>query len=113
MTFNQNARELLTTIQVWSESTKPDAGQQKQKAIARREELLAQARDAERKAREAQAAGDAIYWSLYNLDRKNPRAKDDITHLPPEELATSILQKERRIAEIMENIRRLLVKGEA
>jgi len=45
-----------------------------------------------------------------NLDRKNPRAKEDITHLPPDQLAASILQKEQRIAEIMGNIRQLLVK---
>jgi len=45
-----------------------------------------------------------------NLDRKNPRAKEDITHLPPEELAASILQKEQRIAEIMGKIRKLLAK---
>jgi type I restriction enzyme M protein len=36
-----------------------------------------------------------------NLDRKNPSAKADITHLPPEQLVASILDKERRIAEIM------------
>ena len=47
-----------------------------------------------------------------NLDRKNPRAKEDITHLPPEQLAASILQKEHRIAEIMGNIRTLLAKPE-
>lgn len=45
-----------------------------------------------------------------NLDRKNPRAKEDITHLPPEQLAASILQKEQRIAEIMGNIRNLVAK---
>ena len=45
-----------------------------------------------------------------NLDRKNPRAKEDITHLPPEQLAASILQKEQRIAEIMGNIQKLLAK---
>jgi len=45
-----------------------------------------------------------------NLDRKNPRAKEDITHLPPDQLAASILQKEQRIAEIMGNIRNLLAK---
>jgi type I restriction enzyme M protein len=43
-----------------------------------------------------------------NLDRKNPKAKDDIAHLPPEELATSILMKEQRIAEIMTEIQKLL-----
>jgi type I restriction enzyme M protein len=45
-----------------------------------------------------------------NLDRKNPRAKEDIAHLPPERLAVSILKKEQRIAEIMETIRNLLAK---
>ena len=45
-----------------------------------------------------------------NLDRKNPSAKGDITHLPPEKLAASILKKEKRIAEIMDKIRKLLAK---
>jgi len=43
-----------------------------------------------------------------NLDRKNPRAKADIAHLPPEKLAESILKKEHRIAEIMVGIQALL-----
>ncbi len=43
-----------------------------------------------------------------NLDRKNPNAKEDITHLPPEELAASILEKERRIADIVAGIQKLL-----
>lgn len=46
-----------------------------------------------------------------NLDRKNPRAKEDIAHLPPEELAASILEKERRIAEIVAGIQGLLKGG--
>lgn len=45
-----------------------------------------------------------------NLDRKNPRAKEDITHMPPEQLADDILKKEQRIAEIMGNIQKLLVR---
>lgn len=45
-----------------------------------------------------------------NLDRKNPQAKEDIAHLPPEQLAESIMQKEQRIGELMTNIRQLLAK---
>jgi type I restriction enzyme M protein len=45
-----------------------------------------------------------------NLDRKNPCAKEDITHLPPAQLAANILKKERRIGEIMGNIQNLLAK---
>lgn len=36
--------------------------------------------------------------------------KEDITHLPPEQLAARILGKEQRIAEIMGNIRKLLAQ---
>jgi type I restriction enzyme M protein len=43
-----------------------------------------------------------------NLDRKNPNAKEDITHLPPEQLAASILEKEKRIIEIVAKIQNLL-----
>lgn len=46
-----------------------------------------------------------------NLDRKNPRGKPDITNLPPEQLVASILEKERRIAEIVHSIQSLLAKG--
>ena len=43
-----------------------------------------------------------------NLDRKNPRANEDITHLPPAQLAADIMKKEQRIAEIVGNIMKLL-----
>ena len=46
-----------------------------------------------------------------NLDRKNPRAKEDIAHLPPEQLVAGIIEKERRIAEILANIQGLLAKS--
>ena len=43
-----------------------------------------------------------------NLDRKNPTVKQDIAHLPPEQLVASILAKERQIIEIMEQVQALL-----
>jgi len=43
-----------------------------------------------------------------NLDRKNPSAKEDITHLPPDQLAVDIIKKEQRIMEIMATIKHLL-----
>jgi type I restriction enzyme M protein len=45
-----------------------------------------------------------------NLDIKNPTAKEDIAHLPPEQLADSIVQKEQRIGEIITSIKELLAK---
>jgi len=47
---------------------------------------------------------DELLAANGNLDRKNPRGKEDIAHLPPEELAASIVAKEKRILEIMAEI---------
>ena len=44
----------------------------------------------------------------FNLDLKNPSRKEDLVHLPPNELADSILAKEKEIAAIMEEITSLL-----
>ncbi len=43
-----------------------------------------------------------------NLDRKNPNSKSDFEHLPPEQLAADILEKERRIIELVVEIKQLL-----
>jgi type I restriction enzyme M protein len=53
--------------------------------------------------------GDGNLLSV-NLDVKNPTAKEDITHLPPEQLAESIMQKEGQISKLIENIRNLLIQ---
>jgi type I restriction enzyme M protein len=44
-----------------------------------------------------------------NLDIKNPKRKQDLEHMPPEQLADSILRKEQRIAELMAEIKMMLV----
>ena len=49
-----------------------------------------------------------IAQSSYNLDIKNPSAKQDLEHLPPEQLAASIAAKEQRIGTLMDEIRALL-----
>ncbi|MBP5974036.1 hypothetical protein HW132_15125 [Brasilonema sp. CT11] len=58
--------------------------------------------------KDEQAKGDAIYWAIYNLDRKNPNSQQDFEHLPPEQLLADILEKDKRVAEIMAEIRQLL-----
>jgi len=47
-----------------------------------------------------------------NLDLKNPNSKQDLEHLPPEQLVDDILDKERRIAEILDEIKRVLATTE-
>ena len=46
----------------------------------------------------------------YNLDIKNPNGKKDLEQLPPEELVESILAKEERIMQIMDDIKKLLAE---
>jgi type I restriction enzyme M protein len=46
-----------------------------------------------------------------NLDVKNPSRAADLEHLPPAELAESILAKERQIASLMDEIKRLLAEA--
>nr|MDQ3006319.1 SAM-dependent DNA methyltransferase [Chloroflexota bacterium] len=43
-----------------------------------------------------------------NLDIKNPSRAADLEHLPPAELAESILVKEKQIGVIMEEIKKFL-----
>ena len=73
-----------------------------------------EAREKERQqrqiAKESQAKADAIYWSIFNLDKKNPNAQDDFEHLPPEQLVADIWTKEQRILEILGEIKNVLVK---
>jgi len=44
----------------------------------------------------------------YNLDIKNPNRADDYEHMPPEKLVADITAKEKRIAEIMAEIKGVL-----
>ena len=47
-----------------------------------------------------------------NLDLKNPNWKQDLEHLPPEQLVESILAKEQRIAALVADIRNVLAEGD-
>ncbi len=53
-----------------------------------------------------------ILASGYNLDIKNPSSKQDLAHLPPEQLVESILKKEQQIMGIMDEIKKLLARSE-
>ena len=61
--------------------------------------------------KEEQAAGDGIYWPLFNLDIKNPSSLEALEHRPPEELIADMLEKERRVIGIMEEIGKELARG--
>ncbi len=50
----------------------------------------------------------AIYWVIYNLDRKNPNNQQGFEYLPPKQLVVDILEKDRQVAEIMADIKAFL-----
>lgn len=80
-------------------------------ALNRRKAEHQEAEKAQRDlSRSEQARADALYWPVFNFDKKNPNAKEDFEHLPPEQLADDILKKELRIVEIMREIKDLLGK---
>lgn len=79
-----------------------------EKLEAKRERLQSAETTERESAKREQAAGDAIYWPIFNLNIKNPAAKDDFEHLPPEQLADDILRKEQRITELMAEIKQAL-----
>lgn len=71
---------------------------------AKLDELNTAASKERQEEKEKQAKGDAIYWPIFNLDHKNPHSADVLEHLPPEELVSSIVEKEREILRLMEEI---------
>ena len=48
---------------------------------------------------------------IVNLDLKNPRGQQDFDHMPPEQLVNDILEKETRIAALLEEVRVALSEG--
>jgi type I restriction enzyme M protein len=43
-----------------------------------------------------------------NLDRKNPRSKEAVLHLPPQQLVSDLMEKEHRIMDIIKRIQGLI-----
>jgi len=90
--------------------------QRNEKEIARleskRARLLAAEAEERERAKQEQSTGDGIYWPIFNLDIKNPSAKEDFEHLPPEQLADDILRKEQRIMELIAEVKQVLAESE-
>lgn len=63
--------------------------------------------------RENQSQGDTIYYSAFNLDIKNPNRSNSLEFREPCEIMISIIEKEKKVIALMEDIERSLVKDEA
>jgi type I restriction enzyme M protein len=75
-------------------------------------ECLAWWKEREENERAWKVSAEEILGNGYNLDIKNPHSQEELEHLPPEELVESILDKERRIAEIVGEIQQMLTRSE-
>lgn len=99
--LERRAKELQSHIR----SNSIDAATKK-KLTAELKELMEVAANERKLQAEEQAAGDALYWTIYNLDHKNPNSVDALEHRPPEELVESILTKEREVLRLMEEVQK-------
>lgn len=76
--LDNRIRDLRDSIKGLSDKT------QRQSVEDEIESLKTQSEALRLKARDAQAAGDRIYWPIFNLDLKNPNAPEEETHDPDE-----------------------------
>lgn len=77
--------------------------QNRKQAETRIAELREQAESLRRQARDAQAAGDRLYWPIYNLDLKNPNAPEEESHDPD-----VLLEKYKKLLGEIEETQNLL-----
>ncbi|MFC6632957.1 type I restriction-modification system subunit M [Microbulbifer taiwanensis] len=81
--LNNEASLLETQIRELRDSIKGVSTKKKRKPV---EDEIAELRDKadvlRLQARDAQAAGDRLYWPIYNLDQKNPNAPAEESHDP-------------------------------
>jgi type I restriction enzyme M protein len=81
--LNNQAGALEGQMRSLRESIKGVSDAQQRRAVEDEIEMLRpQAEGLRLQARDAQAAGDRLYWPIYNLDLKNPNAPEEETHDP-------------------------------
>ncbi len=96
---------------LYAETERLQAQQEGEGLILRREEAQGAERRQRELAKELQASGDAIYWPIYNLDKKNPSQPGALEHLSPDQIMHAILDNEYRITLLMNEIAGLLLEA--
>ncbi|MBI2782684.1 MAG: N-6 DNA methylase [Gammaproteobacteria bacterium] len=67
----------------------------------------------EQAAKTAQAAGDALYWPIYNLDLKNPHAAEGLEHADPKDLIAAMRSHETEVMRLLAEIEALVAEVQA
>lgn len=103
------------TKEIWCYEILPPAGQKFTKGNPIQDEHFS---DCRAKFKERAVSGQSwvvpvekIIENGYDLTAKNPNREEDIEHRPPEELVASVLEKERKIAIILEDVQALLAEN--
>lgn len=87
--LNDKVKELRTAVKAESKPAKKKTLDDQLKELEQKLESVRQ------QAKDAQGTGDRIYWPIYNLDIKNPRAAEEESHDPDKLLKKyHALQKE-------------------
>jgi type I restriction enzyme M protein len=82
-TLNNEATDLESRVRELRESIKGISDQAQRRPVDEEIERLRNQIDSLRlQARDAQAAGDRLYWPIYNLDQKNKYATEEESHDP-------------------------------
>ncbi|MDB5970682.1 MAG: Type restriction-modification system methyltransferase subunit [Hydrocarboniphaga sp.] len=71
---------------------------------AQQREVKARQQAHEATAKAAQVRGDALYWPLYNLDLKNPNARQGLEHADPKDLVAAMRVKEQEVMRLLGEI---------
>lgn len=96
-------RDLEKRLAIWRE--RPERSRTEQERTEREIHDLKHRLPALRaRQKEEQGIGDGLYWPLFNLDIKNPHSLEALEHRSPEALIAEMLEKERRVIEVMEAI---------
>jgi type I restriction enzyme M protein len=74
--LNEQAKALRSSIRGEKDAAK------RQPVEDQLAELTARMDSLRQQAKDAQAAGDRLYWPIYNLNQKNPKASEDESHDP-------------------------------
>ena len=75
---------------------------------AQQRALKAKQQAHEANAKTAQAQGDALYWPIYNLDLKNPNARQGLEHADPKDLVAAMRAKEQDVLRLLTEIETLV-----
>lgn len=106
LALGKSIRDAEVDVAVAESSRRPDR-------LERLRAAKAQQLAHEQAAKSAQAAGDALYWPIFNLDGKNPHAKEGLEHADPKDLVASMRGHEAEVMRLLGEIEQLVSELQA